>query len=192
MIKFIAVLVLIELVGCGLKAKFTEAERACLPNFKEGQVLVFKNTLGDTIIYQITSVHNYFPKYNPIELHGMYRPEVYHASIKLLSPIESDFFEKDMTLFHAVKNNRDEPAQMTVHLNFGAYELPQVCNTQHELPLQPDSSHKKNENLILKNIYDWDLNRRQDEAKMIYWDQVHGIVKYECFNGSVWERVWQD
>lgn len=180
--KILSLLIIIFSVGsCGIlfeNVKFTKPEMKWFNVYKKQDTLIFQSLdskIRDTTI--ITSKRIYH-EYDPLRHDNR------------VNCVNIDYWNKKyksqrMFGYCIGSNNENYHIQLS-YLNSHFKANNKSISTTQSLYLVK---------MNFENVYELLYNRPKfhagddDDPKTLYWDEIHGIIKYKTFKGEIWERI---
>jgi len=163
-------------LGCGIKTKLSKEDLKWMNIYNEGDTLIFKSDKGNFDTTLILKKEIYYPKYNPVEVHGKYLPQL-------------------GKIWYKNKNLR---------YHSGGYELISMIKKHPKNETFLNIDYLYSDVLILNlvggsikqykqgKVYEFDTYRpkgRLEQPKKIFWHEDYGVIKYITHANEVWQRI---
>lgn len=165
----------IVLFSCQIKTRLTKSELKWYNVYKENDTLIFKSENGDLDTSIIVRKELFFPDYNPLEEHGIYRPQW------------GIIWYKNKHLTHHPNGN----TLLTLEKRRPQYTALSIDYLYSDI-LTRNIHGEGGKNNKKGKVYEFDTyDKRADQwqPKKIFWDEKYGIVKYITHDNVVWIRV---
>lgn len=195
--KIVTMAFFLSLISCGEKVFIDKEDLAAINIYSVGDTLIFQNIITkklDTNI--ITKKEIYHPNYDWLR-HDGYQPHyasIYYYNKKL------KYGEEKMMSAGKKKPNENYIGVTYLYSTFFLCELTDSdvkfynvekhdLKTLHTIVLEsfPKTFSKV---IILSNGKHRKHSSKDDyKPQTLFWDKVHGIIKYRTFSGEVWERI---
>jgi hypothetical protein len=172
-IKLNSVFAIILLItnGCGIKTEFNKDDLKWLGIYNEGDSLIFKSDCEKTDTFLIVNKENFYPGYNPIELHDIYLPQMG----KLWISNTKDNTSK----WELLEISKDSPNKTSVYISFKSFGV--LLKNTKSINLK---KLKKDKIYIFESSY-----RKDHIPTSLYWHEEYGLVKYILGDNSIWVRT---
>lgn len=147
--------------------------------YKEGEVLIFKSSMSDSIVkLKIVGVKKFWSALSEAEA----RPNI-HAEISYTR--ENDNFEWSLLNIYKVGNATD----ILITFENSYFEIGKDLNDKHKIS-QITIGSKKVDNVYVYNVDSNLTNVWNDEDLIrIYWQKNLGIIKYDLYGGDSYIRI---
>ena len=190
--KFITILILVLFLGsfysCIEKTNFTEEDLQWIVPYKEGDTLIFQevNSLNTDTIFIVKKEISY-GHYNPISSTKiMNEAHIWYKNRDI--EISSNGQMKETELISMYKNSNNKVAEPFIsYLGYFDYiNENKKKNTANISLILTDINFEEVYVFSEKNNPTY---RKDKDCYILYWDKDYGIIKYETYNGEVWERI---
>lgn len=184
--NLLIIILLILLTSCVKKTYFTENDLEWFNVYEVNDTLIFQETnsllIDTTIIVQKIIKHT---GYNPISSekdNHMARLSYQNNKYKHLNELGAEMLE-----MYKYDNNVDAKPWLS-YLGF-SYDL-----SNYDFEFENSTLHLTNKYFdkvyILNKVKNKHHRKTQDmNPKTLYWDKTNGIIKYETYEGAIWERI---
>ncbi|NOX47478.1 MAG: hypothetical protein GXO89_10940 [Chlorobi bacterium] len=182
---------LLALSGCIVK--FSVDDKRVWLNYEKGEILIFENQFGarDTITIVKNKTRHLgwsLPgmdtpgtgKYDPIE------GTIWVCVKDRINPLTGECKSVFVNLYKAAGNG---PTKVKVSFD----ELSQTCLTDTLNPIDlffdPQLSKTYKNLYIIYNVKESSSQKRPLDLNRFFWSLDDGLIRYDKFNGEIWERI---
>lgn len=177
-----------SLLSCGQEKMYlSEDELADINIFEVGDKLIFENTeTRESDTSRITAKEIYHEDYDWFR-HDSYQPqiaEIRYTNKKLIYNIN-----QEGGLIARKKRTPNDKIEFAITFLYSLFTFRNELEVLDKLDL--NLTDKSFEDVI---VYYKEKDKRHNakddfKPQKIYWDKDYGIIKYETYDGEVWERI---
>ncbi len=176
-------------MSCIEKTYFTEDDLKWLDVYKVNDTLIFQESksllLDTTIIARKEVFHSEFQPMSSSKI--LHVGKIWYLNNNAFARNESKKQEAELISMYKFYNEE----QAEPHINYLRYSyLHSVFKEKlyENITLVLTDKTFKNVSVFKHNRMQW-WDSQESEIQTLYWDLTNGIIRYDTFDGKIWERI---
>jgi hypothetical protein len=184
---YTSLLLFIILFSCKDTTYFSKEDLMWVDIYNENDTLIFQETISlkkDTTI--ITRKEVYHPVFQPIARDFLIP---HTANLFYLNKKYSNIDNREYRLIEMYKDKDNVDAKPWINYLGLSIDVSNYLLEYNFVNLFLTNNYFNQVYIFTKNKH---INHRESqdlEPQTLYWDREYGIIKYETFEGKVWERI---